>query len=36
MATVAVHEYANCTSAHDTVLEHSFSLDLAHEHIAMR
>ena len=23
--TVAVHEYANSTSAHDTVLEHRFS-----------
>ena len=28
--SVAVHEYANSTSAHDTVLEHRFSLDLAH------
>ena len=25
VVTVAVHEYANSTSAHDTVLEHRFS-----------
>ena len=25
MVDVAVHEYANSTSAHDTVLEHRFS-----------